>query len=291
MEKTHIKEKGITIITLVITIIILLILAGISIASLVGNDGLINKAKTAKEKAEKASIIEQIQTDIMAKQAENMSMDLSQNELKEILNKYVEKEEDIKYDETDTSKIASIITKDGKYKILLSDIWDGSIIANKDNNENSYESGSSVEIINLKSEIEALKNDMKTMKIDYDNNIKEIKEEVLKKQNNLEVSEKKIEIVGGYFIPDDGRSLVRKYGNVVTVYFNAASTKNMSKGEIFGKIPEGYRPKRNTHFIGYNAYGTITVNGIVGTNGDLLFSNCDYPANEWFHFDISYICE
>ncbi len=48
MKKIHIKEKGITIITLVITIIILLILAGISIASLVGNDGLINKAKKAK---------------------------------------------------------------------------------------------------------------------------------------------------------------------------------------------------------------------------------------------------
>ncbi len=48
MEKIHKKEKGITIITLVITIIILLILAGISIAALVGNEGLINKAKKAK---------------------------------------------------------------------------------------------------------------------------------------------------------------------------------------------------------------------------------------------------
>lgn len=48
------KNRGITIITLVITIIILLILAGISIASLVGNEGLINKAKKAKSDYENA---------------------------------------------------------------------------------------------------------------------------------------------------------------------------------------------------------------------------------------------
>ncbi len=54
MEKIHIKEKGITIITLVITIIILLILAGISIAALIGNDGLINKTKKAKSDYENA---------------------------------------------------------------------------------------------------------------------------------------------------------------------------------------------------------------------------------------------
>ncbi len=54
MERVHIKEKGITIITLVITIIILLILAGISIASLVGNEGLINKTKKAKSDYENA---------------------------------------------------------------------------------------------------------------------------------------------------------------------------------------------------------------------------------------------
>lgn len=48
------KNRGITIITLVITIIILLILAGISIATLTGNDGLINKAKKATKDYENA---------------------------------------------------------------------------------------------------------------------------------------------------------------------------------------------------------------------------------------------
>ena len=41
------KEKGITLIALVITIIVLLILAGVSIATLTGEGGILSKAKTA----------------------------------------------------------------------------------------------------------------------------------------------------------------------------------------------------------------------------------------------------
>ena len=47
------KNKGITLISLIITIILLIILAGISISSLV-NKGLVTKAKEAKEKTENA---------------------------------------------------------------------------------------------------------------------------------------------------------------------------------------------------------------------------------------------
>ena len=43
------QNKGITLIALVITIIVLLILAGISIATLMGDDGVLAKAKQAKE--------------------------------------------------------------------------------------------------------------------------------------------------------------------------------------------------------------------------------------------------
>ncbi len=47
------NTKGITLISLVITIIILLILAGVSIATLTGDNGLLNKAKNAKIATEK----------------------------------------------------------------------------------------------------------------------------------------------------------------------------------------------------------------------------------------------
>lgn len=44
------KENGITLIALVITIIVLLILAGVSIAMLTGDNGILNKATDASQK-------------------------------------------------------------------------------------------------------------------------------------------------------------------------------------------------------------------------------------------------
>ena len=42
------KEKGITLIALIVTIVVLLILASISIKVLTGDNGLINQAKNGK---------------------------------------------------------------------------------------------------------------------------------------------------------------------------------------------------------------------------------------------------
>ena len=46
------KAKGITLISLVITIILLIILAGITIGTLTGENGIIEKAKNAKQSTE-----------------------------------------------------------------------------------------------------------------------------------------------------------------------------------------------------------------------------------------------
>ena len=43
------EEKAITLVTLAVTIIVLIILAGVSIISLVGDNGIITKAKQARE--------------------------------------------------------------------------------------------------------------------------------------------------------------------------------------------------------------------------------------------------
>ena len=48
------KNRGITLIALVVTIIVLLILAGISISMLTGQNGILNRASEAKEKTETA---------------------------------------------------------------------------------------------------------------------------------------------------------------------------------------------------------------------------------------------
>ena len=54
------KQNGITLIALVVTIIVLIILAGVSIAMLVGDNGIITKAQEATKKTESASLEEKI---------------------------------------------------------------------------------------------------------------------------------------------------------------------------------------------------------------------------------------
>ena len=56
MERKH--EQGITLIALVVTIVVLLILAGISIAMLTGENGVISQARNAKEATEQAKVEE-----------------------------------------------------------------------------------------------------------------------------------------------------------------------------------------------------------------------------------------
>ena len=53
------KEKGITLIALVVTIIVLIILAGVSINLVLGENGIVNKAQKAKENMELAQIEEE----------------------------------------------------------------------------------------------------------------------------------------------------------------------------------------------------------------------------------------
>ena len=115
------STKGITLILLVVTIIILLILAGVTIATLMGDNGLINKAKDAKIKTEIASIKEEIQTDILGKQAENNG-NISDDSLKEILENYgVLSDEEKLTDKT-------LTTTKGSYEIKVSDIFNGTTV-------------------------------------------------------------------------------------------------------------------------------------------------------------------
>ena len=65
-------NQGITLIALVITIIILLILAGITIGTLMGENGILTKAKQAQEETQKAQYKEEIELIIMEKQMEKL---------------------------------------------------------------------------------------------------------------------------------------------------------------------------------------------------------------------------
>ena len=82
------KEKGITLIALIVTIIILIILAGISISILTGDNGIIDQAHTAKEDTEIASWEEQI--DLAIIDAEKKHRDTTmENVIEELINKKV----------------------------------------------------------------------------------------------------------------------------------------------------------------------------------------------------------
>lgn len=57
-EELKFGKRGITLIALVVTIIVLLILAGVTIATLTGDNGILTKAQEAKSKTEEASVDE-----------------------------------------------------------------------------------------------------------------------------------------------------------------------------------------------------------------------------------------
>ncbi len=64
------NTKGITLIALVVTIIVLIILAGVSISLVLGENGIVNKAKKAKENTELAKVEEGTRLNELAKQIE-----------------------------------------------------------------------------------------------------------------------------------------------------------------------------------------------------------------------------
>ena len=57
------KERGITLVALVVTIVVLLILAGVSISMVLGNNGVVTKAKESKEVVESA--LKSVQIDVL----------------------------------------------------------------------------------------------------------------------------------------------------------------------------------------------------------------------------------
>ena len=66
MERVQKREKGITLIALVVTIVVLLILAGVSLNLVIGNNGLIKKAQEAKNKTAQSAREDQAQLSDLA---------------------------------------------------------------------------------------------------------------------------------------------------------------------------------------------------------------------------------
>lgn len=71
------RNKGITLIALVITIVVLLILAGVSIAMLTGENGILNQAQETKEQTEYKSAEEKVKLAIMGAMADGGTLTVS----------------------------------------------------------------------------------------------------------------------------------------------------------------------------------------------------------------------
>lgn len=83
------KSKGITVIALVITIIILLILAGVTIVTLTGENGILTKANNAKEETIISTEKEQISTAQIATVANRLGEDWNVGDLQDELDNLV----------------------------------------------------------------------------------------------------------------------------------------------------------------------------------------------------------
>lgn len=106
MKLSNKTNKGITLIALVITIIILLILAGVTIMTLTGEEGILNRAKTAREENNKATATEEINLKITNVEISKYSEEQRMPTLKELADNFCE-DDDFQYVQ-ETSKIASL---------------------------------------------------------------------------------------------------------------------------------------------------------------------------------------
>ena len=120
MEQKRMQKnsKGITLIALVITIIVLLILAGVTIATLTGDNGILTQAGKAKDKTTEAESIERVQVEVAGSYGIDGTID------KEQLNKNLKNINGLIYNEkplSDNNKIANLpatVTLNGYYIVI-----------------------------------------------------------------------------------------------------------------------------------------------------------------------------
>ena len=73
IKRSYLKQRGITLIALVVTIVVLLILAGVSINALFGNNGIISRAKDTKKVTNLSSLKEEIGIVIQSRNINKMA--------------------------------------------------------------------------------------------------------------------------------------------------------------------------------------------------------------------------
>lgn len=127
MKEKFRKEKGITLIALVITIIVLLILAGVSIAMLTGESGILLQAQNAKTETDEAQEKEKIQLAVTASQLKSTdnNMTINYDNLEEELQQQFDESFSLRDNKDDTF----LITIDNSQRMYYVN-EDGNVIDN-----------------------------------------------------------------------------------------------------------------------------------------------------------------
>ena len=123
------ENKGITLVALVVTIIVLLILAGITIAMLTGENGIIRKAFEAKDATEYAQIEEEVALAWTETQTEKLIQNLSSEETAKYLENVLK--------QNDSNTTVEYREENGTYEVNYKDYMfeiqeDGNISTNRE---------------------------------------------------------------------------------------------------------------------------------------------------------------
>ena len=281
------NQKGITLVALVVTIIVLIILAGISINLLLGDNGLITKAKEAKKQQKIAEIKEKISLELSAAETDAIirNESLEEEQLNDIVSKYGTLQDD-----KDT-----ILTKDDNYKISLKEIWYGTLstsgsysdkkkqiemiekelkeLQDKYNELEQINSGNSEVLNDLRNQITTLENEKKTLedslKAEQDKN-KTLEVQMADLNNKYDNLKKEYD----KFINNPGTATADKIlkdykayskGQLITgtMANNGALNKAINAGESF-TIPAGYTTggKVTGNSLASQTGGTATADNI-----------------------------
>ena len=111
ISKSNKREKGITLVSLVVTVVVLMFLAGVIIVTNNENNGVLNIANSKKEETERMTIEETIKTELTE------DPPYSYAQLIEYLRSYGEIQNEEVPDE------AMLITTNGNHRIYVKNIW------------------------------------------------------------------------------------------------------------------------------------------------------------------------
>ena len=112
------SNRGITIISLVVTIIVLIILASVTINVMIGKNSVLDVTKTEKYNTQRSMLVETLRMELLDRQKEELEP-LKDNEISEVLEKHGK----VVY--TDKEEIDGVIVNE-EFDIKLSEIWENS---------------------------------------------------------------------------------------------------------------------------------------------------------------------